>query len=240
VRLGEFIKLGPEGPIVPIDESGRLSLPLKPLAAYAEISAEALIDGGDELFPKQAPDPVILRDDQSAAEPETREFSRNLSAVIAAIASNQGLSEVREYRRLSQDWELGILAAVVVALILLACTADFTRHMGALALAGVCAAAQWIAFGMAAVWLPGLSMWAAIVAAVLVAKQLSGKSPAPEPIAVSSPPPEPVIIPEPVEIPVASETKAKAPTNRTAAKRTAAKKAAQSRNSKPKKPPTDS
>ncbi|MES2921373.1 MAG: hypothetical protein V4819_07495 [Verrucomicrobiota bacterium] len=207
VRLGEFLKLGPAGPIVPIDEAGRLALPLKPLSPYAEISAEALIDGGDDLFPKQAPDPVILRDDQTAAEPATREFSRDLSPVIAAIASNQGLSEAHEFPRLSQDWELGLLAAVVVVLILLGGASDFVRNMGALVLAGVCVAAQWIAFGVGSVWLPGLPMLAAIVCGMLVAKLVAGKSPQRVPASVSGPPPSaPQIISEPVEIAAARET----------------------------------
>jgi len=249
VRLGEFLKLGPAGPIVPIDEAGRLALPLKPLSPYAEISAEALIDGGDDLFPKQAPDPVILRDDQTAAEPTTREFSRNLSAVIAAIASNQGLSEAQEFPRLSQDWELGILAAVVVMLILLGGAADFVRNVGALVLAGVCVAAQWIAFGVGSIWLPGLPMLVAIVAAIVVYKLLAGKSPELESVPVFAPLPAPEIspvsesIPEPAEISISPETKpktpAKTPAKKAAAKKTAAKKAAPPRTPRTKKPPTD-
>ena len=246
VRLGEFLKLGPAGPIVPIDESGRLALPLKPLSPYAEISAEALIDGGDGLFPKQAPDPVILRDDQTAAEPATREFSRNLSAVIAAIASNQGLSEAQEFPRLSQDWELGILAMVVGVLILLAGGSDFVRQMGMLALAGVAVAAQWIGFGVAAVWLPSVPTLVAIVSAMVVAKLLARKSPDLARVSVSAQTPEPTFspapefIPEPAEFSVVLETKppAKAPAKK-AARKTAAKKAAPPKTPRPKKPPTD-
>ena len=249
VRLGEFLKLGPAGPIVPIDEAGRLTLPLKPLPPYAEISAEALIDGGDDLFPKQAPDPVILRDDQTAAEPATREFSRNLSAVIAAIASNQGLSEAQEFPRLSQDWELGIMAAVVGVLILLSGASGFVRQMGMLALAGVAVAAQWIGFGVAAVWLPSVPTLAAILSAMVVLKLLAGKPPEPALPSAASPASEPEIsptpeaIPEPPEIHV-EETAAPKPPARTpakkAAKKTAAKKVAKPRAPRPKKPPTDS
>ena len=250
VRLGKFLKLGPVGPIVPIDESGRLALPLKPLSAFAEISAEALIDGGDDLFPKQAPDPVILRDDQTAAELSTREFSRDLSAVIAAIASNQGLSEAQEFPRLSQDWELGILAAVVVVMILLGGASDFVRPVGALLLAGVCVAAQWIAFGVGSIWLPGVPMLVAIVAAMVVYRLLAGKSPehaglpvpAPSPVPQFSPPPE--IIPELHEIAVTPKVEPETPAKKTAAKKetakkTAAKKAAQPRPPRPKRPPAD-
>ena len=249
VRLGEFLKLGPAGPIVPIDESGHLALPLKPLSPYAEISAEALIDGGDELFPKQAPDPVILRDDQTAAEPATREFSRNLSAVVAAIASNQGLSEAQEFPRLAQDWELGILAVVVGVLILLSGSADFVQHTGTLALAGMAVAAQWIAFGVASIWLPDVPMLVAIVAAMVVYKLLGGESrevalaPISLPALEPEMPPAVAVIPELAEIYPSAEASPKAPARtlakKAAAKKTAVKKAAQPRTPRPKKPPTD-
>ncbi len=179
VRLGEYLKLSAAGPIVPIDPYGRLALPLKVISAYAEISAEALIDGGDGLFPKHAPDPVILRDDRSAAEPTTRAFSRNLSAVIAAIASEDGLATPREFRRLARDWEIGILAGVVVVLTALGSAGSFTRHLGAFLLAGACIAAQAMAFGLASVWLPGVAVLAAVVAMVIIAKLLPNKRPAP-------------------------------------------------------------
>jgi hypothetical protein len=165
VRLGEYLKLSPAGPTMPIDDYGRLAVPLKPIRGLAEISAEALIDGGDDLFPKQAPDPVILRDDRSAAEPATRSFSQNLSATIAAIASDEGLAEVREYPRLAPVWEIEFLAVFVIVLTLLSKASDFTRRLGFLVVAGVCLSAQWIALGMASVWLPGL---AALVASRLI------------------------------------------------------------------------
>ena len=220
VRLGEYLKLGPAGPIVPIDEFGRLAVPLKPISAYAEISAEALIDGGGDLFPKQAPDPVILRDDRSAAEPATRAFSRNLSAIIAAIASDEGLDHAREYPRLARDWEIGILSLVVVLLTVFCGVSVFARHLGALVLAGACLAAQWIALGIASVWLPGMPVLAAILAALVVAKLIAIKRPGPAPVPVPAQIPEIEIPPEPV----AQAPEAKAPAKK-AAKKAAAKKA---------------
>ncbi|MES2660185.1 MAG: hypothetical protein V4689_16295 [Verrucomicrobiota bacterium] len=260
VRLGEFLKLGPEGPIVPVDEFGRLALPLKSISGYKEISAEALIDGGDELFPKQAPDPVILRDDQTSAEPATQAFSRSLSGVIASIASSGGLTEPHEFRRLTDDWEFAILAAIVVALLLLSGASDFVRYFGALALAGVFLAAQWIGFGMASVWLPGLPVLVAIVSAVVLGWILTRKSGKLTPVTVAAPPPEleiqpaPITIPspapepEPEEIPAAPKAKPaakkaaakKTAVEKPAVKKTAAKKAARKKSPPAGKPPEDS
>lgn len=237
VRLGEYLKLGPAGPLVPVDAFGRLAMSLKPISGYAELSAEALIDGGDELFPKQAPDPVILRDDQTAAEPATREFSRNLSATIALIAANGGLTDAVEYPRLSESWEIALLALAVLVMTALCGASRFVRCLGALVLAGIFVAGQWIAFGTASVWLPGMSVLALIGSAALVVL-LRGKifrKPAPAPAPVMPPAaiqvPEIMTVeehvPEPVavtEIPV--ESKPKPTARKTAAKKTAAKKTA--------------
>ena len=167
VRLGEYLKLSSAGPIVPIDEYGRLAMQLQPICGFAEISAEALIDGGDELFPQEAPDPVILRDDRSALEPATRIFSQNLCSVFAAIASNEGLAELREYRRLPPVWEIEFLAIFVVVLTMLCKASIFRRRLGFLVVAGASLSAQWIALGMASVWLPGLAALAATLAALV-------------------------------------------------------------------------
>ena len=219
VRLGEYLKLSPAGPTVPIDDYGRLAVPLKPIRGLAEISAEASIDGGDDLFPKQAPDPVILRDDRSAAEPATRTFSQNLSATIAAIASDEGLAEVREYPRLAPVWEIEFLAVFVVVLTLLCGAADFTRRLGFLVVAGVCLSAQWIALGMASVWLPGLAVLAAILTALAATRVI--REMAPKPV------PEPA---PPARKPRAPSKQAP-PEKKAPAKKTAAKKAGSRRKS---------
>ncbi|MGL4399447.1 MAG: hypothetical protein ACRCXD_06240, partial [Luteolibacter sp.] len=170
VRLGAYLKLGPSGPIIPINDSGRIAMPVKSMAAYAEISAEALIDGGDDLFPKQAPDPVILRDDQSASEPATRAFSRGLSATIAFIASSGGLTEAGEFRRLPESWEILFLSGVVLILPTLCAASQFGRCLGITIMLGAVLTAQWVAFGLASTWLPGLPASAAILIAPVAAK----------------------------------------------------------------------
>lgn len=186
IRLGQFVKLGPAGPVIPIDEFGRLNLPVKNLAPYAEIPAESLIDGDEELFPKQAPDPVILRDDRTAGEPSTRAFAREISGLIAAIASDDALTGSVEYRRLPEPWELGILGFAVAVMVAFCGVSGFARLMVGLAVAGGGLAAQWIGFGIAAVWLPGFAVLAAVAAGLLVAPLIRRK-----PV-----PPAPLLLPE--------------------------------------------
>jgi hypothetical protein len=167
IRLGEYLKLGPRGPFVPLDRFGRLAAPLGHVTPFAEIPAAALIDGGDDLFPKKAPQPVILRDDQSAADSSTRGFSRQLAAVVASIASDTGLAPTRVFKRFTISQEIVLLAVLIVALKLVSLLPVFPRNIGFLLLAGFCLMAQAIA---STVWLPILPAFAAIAVAFVVCR----------------------------------------------------------------------
>lgn len=242
IHLGEYIKLSPSGPVVPLDDFGRLATPIKSMAAFKEISAEAIIDGGDGLFPKTAPDPVILRDDQSAAEPATRAFSKKLSAMVAAIASNEGFSSTAIYPRLPGIFETGMLAVLVFALAALAGRPAFSRYTAFSMLAGVVLAAQWIGAGMASVWLPVLPLLATIAAAAMVSKLIPEYSPVPaapsvEPPAEISPAPE--LESGKPRAPKAPNSYAEKPAQKIAEKEPPAKKAATRRKPRTKTPPTD-
>lgn len=193
IHPGEYIKLGPDGPTVPIDRYGRLAIPLKPVSPYAVISAEALIDGGDDLFPKQAPEPVVLRDDRSGAEPSTRAFSRMLPATIAAIASDTGLAGAMDHPRISAKRELGLLAIVATAAALVCGLGAFPRNIAFLSIAAVCAASQFIGFAFAATWLPGLPALAAILCAALVSAIIPVRPAAEAPAPVEEPPHPPTL-----------------------------------------------
>ncbi len=208
IRLGQYLKLGSDGPVVPIDTFGRFRLPARKVAAYVEISAEALIDGGDDLFPKQAPDPVILRDDRSAAEPATRAFSRDLSAIIANLATEDSLSVTRSFPRLPEEVEVYLLGAMTLALAVFFGIPHFSRHILAMAFIGACLAAQWIGLGLAALWLPGVPLLAAVLAAYLVTLLMGLRSEVPAAEIASNP--AGVILPAPVH-PLSAEPAALEP-----------------------------
>ncbi|RPJ34335.1 MAG: hypothetical protein EHM17_06970 [Verrucomicrobiaceae bacterium] len=169
IRLGEYLKLSPQGPVVPLDRFGRLALPLGQVTPFAEIAADALIDGGDDLFPKQAPEPVILRDDHSAAEPATRAFSGNLAPVIAAIASDTGLAPARVIARFTCCQEIVLLSLLIAALKLISLLPSYPRNIAFVLLAGFCLTAQILATA-SAVWLPWLAAFAAIATTFVVCK----------------------------------------------------------------------
>lgn len=178
VRLGESLKLSPTGPVVAIDEFGRLAVPLKPLPAIVEIPATALIDGRDDLLAKLPATPPILRDDQSAVDPVTRTFSKNLVASVTAIASSAGLGTASNFPRLAMKWEIAILTGLATVLAAFAGASDFVRRLSGLAVTGACLAAQWIAFDVASIWLPALPILAAIFAALVIGERIAEKSPA--------------------------------------------------------------
>ena len=204
VKLGEFLQLGPSGPVVPIDSDGRMALPPKPLAARADVSAEALIDGTPAIFPA-SPGLIVLRDDQSAAPRATREFSANLASVIASIGSDAGLGPACAYRRLTAAWELSLLMAGAGLLALFAGGSGFQRLLGCGVLAAVCAAAQWLAVGLAQTWLPGIPLLIAILAGA-AAMLLLGE--------------EPVLVKSLVVLPVVPPPRAPAPQVAVGRKRT--------------------
>lgn len=168
IHVGQYLKLGADGPIVPIDRFGRLPLKLKKINPYAEIPAEALIDGGDDLFPPQAPEPVILRDDRSNSEPATRKFSKTLPSRIAALASDTGLAPARDFFRLAPERELILLGLLALALAVVARFRPFPRRLCLLLLAGLTLAVQFIGASTSH-WLPGLPALAAIATTALIA-----------------------------------------------------------------------
>ncbi len=230
IRPGKFIRLGPDGPTVPIDRYGRLVSELRPVSPYAVIPAEDLIDGSDELFPKQAPEPVILRDDRSAAEPATRAFSQNLATVIASIASDESQA-ARAYHRPGPGAEAAMILLTAIALAAFAGLTAFSRNIAFLTIAAVCLAAQTIGMAAADAWLPGLHLLAAVLGAFVLARNPSSPQQSPEEPVVETPPPaapdsepEAPVEPEP-EKPKAAPRAKKTATPKAAAKKAPAKKA---------------
>lgn len=234
IRPGEFLRLGPNGQTVPIDRYGRLVSGLRRVSPYVVIPAEDLIDGGEDLFPKQAPEPVILRDDRSAAEPATRMFSNSLSTVIATIASEDSLTAAHVYQRPGTGAEVAMISLVAIVLAAFSGLPTFSRNIAFLTIATVCLATQTIGMAAADSWLPGLHSLAAVCGAILVARNPGAPLPGNEPPAVKTPPPSTDPEPAAPEIPApekpakkkAAPREKKTISAKTPAKKTPAKKAA--------------
>jgi hypothetical protein len=120
IRLGECVRIGRKGPIVPIDERGRMRAVPKEMAGAVEKQAEGLIDAAKGWLPPHVPEPVILADRRGFADAEVRRFSAHLAGSVAAIAGEAGLSAPRSYVRLSGvvEWLLVEAAAFGLAALL--------------------------------------------------------------------------------------------------------------------------
>ncbi|MFT3992192.1 MAG: hypothetical protein QM680_12360 [Luteolibacter sp.] len=178
IKPGEAIWLSARGPVVPIDAFGHLSAPLRSIQERPLIPAESLIDAKDGIFPVPTPGPVILRDDQSAAEPATQAFSKNLGQVISAIASEAGVKGNDAYPRLSKNVEITLLALISLVLALVA---GARRNMIFAVIVVLAAGAQWISVGVANFWLPMLPVIAATVTALAISWRRAGKPPERQP-----------------------------------------------------------
>lgn len=163
VRLGEYIKLGPGGPVIPLDRYGRMPIRLKPTSSPAKIPAETLIDGGDELFSSASKLPMILLDDRSNAGAATRAFTKILPAAVSAIESDTVLAPAQTYPRLPAGQEFLLLSVITIALTSICQVSTFTRNIGFLAIAAVCISTQCIAAGTGSLWLPAIPALAAIL-----------------------------------------------------------------------------
>ncbi len=195
IRPGMHLKLGKHGPTVPIDRYGRMSIGVARTMPFARILAEDLIDGGDGLFPRQAPDPVILCDERGLSEPATRAFSAEMAGVVAAIASDSGMTAVAAYPRPGWFGEWLMLAVFATLAAAAAGLGRFAARICYGLLGCGVLVVQFIGFGMAEAWLPGLAALGSIGAAWLVpawvtyrrqGKDLAigevGEEPEPEPV----------------------------------------------------------
>jgi hypothetical protein len=168
ILLGKSITLGPAGPTLKIDEFGRIAVPMQPMQKPL-VAAQLLIDGDANLFPNPLPEIFILRDDQSAAESSTRAFSENLTAVMAAIATDKEPDPPRLYQRLPQERELGLLGVLVILFVTFSNKSLGFRFFSVALFFVACAVAQWLAFRNASLWLPGLATAASAMVAFIAA-----------------------------------------------------------------------
>lgn len=224
IRLGEYLRLGNEGPVLPIDASGRFAVSSLQHTRPPVVRARDTIDREESIVPDGAP--VLFRDDRSAAADATRRFSAILAPAFATLASRDGLSETTAYPRLRPKTEWALLAIVVAAAFLACLRGGMSRGVLLAVLATVIVAVQLLAFGISDRWLPGLPALAATAAAAfvsLIPVRVVAKPPAPKPLP-RQPDPEPET-PPPKPKPPAKKAARKAPAKK-AARKTPARKSA--------------
>lgn len=157
VRLGEFIRFGKGGPMVPIDASGRLAVAAVRTKSGI-LAAEDLIDARRGWIPLSAPEPVILADRRGQVDDSTRRFTDQLPGLVATIGSGGGLAAVREVPRPSWVVEWIVLAAGAFAFV---SVPGLPRFGGWIVWGGMGAAVvilQSLSFSVGSLWMPGASL----------------------------------------------------------------------------------
>ena len=153
VRLGEYVRIGKDGPMVPIDERGRLRAGVLEMKGAVDRPAEGLIDAKEGLA-----DAVVLADGRGLADAEVRRFSRNLAGEVAAVAGEAGLSDLRRYVRMPVvvEWlATGLVAIVLAALFWLPVSRARLVLAVFMAIVVMGAGVQVLVFLWAMKWLPG-------------------------------------------------------------------------------------
>lgn len=191
VRLGSYLKLGPGGPVVPIDASGRPAVrparfPSRAIPATELIAAETLASEGT----------VLLRNDRSVADPAVKEFSEGVANTIASISRETGLSRPRVFPRLSDPAESALLLALPTLLFLCAAGSHFRIRLAFSAVLVLILSAQLAGLAWFSVWLPLYPELVATFAGFLAAWPLKAVSFASKPFINEAAVPEP--LPEPV------------------------------------------
>jgi hypothetical protein len=165
IRLGESVRIGRKGPIVPIDEHGRMRAAPKEMAAAVEKPAEGLVDASKGWLPTHVAEPVILADRRGLADAEVRHFSLHLVGTVAAIAGEAGLSAPRSYVRMSGLVEWLMMEAVAFGLAALFWLPRSEASMALAVFFLIATGIQFLAFSSGVLWTPGASMLVPFVVA---------------------------------------------------------------------------
>jgi hypothetical protein len=165
VRLGEYVRIGRNGPMVAIDERGRMRVGVPEMKGLVERPAEGLVDAKEGWLPEGRADGVILADGRGFADAEVRRFSRYVAGEVAAVAGEAGVSEQRNYVRLPVMAEWLLTGVVAMDLAVLLWLPVGKRWLGLAVIVGLGAVAQILVFLWGMKWLPGAGWLAAVCVA---------------------------------------------------------------------------
>ncbi len=166
VELGNFIRLGGNGPVIPIDEFGRSTAVPGRMAGGSPLPADTLIDRQEPL-PAGASRLLLVRDDQSSAESVTREFSLRIAPLITDILSGAGMSPPKSYQFLPPPGEFLLLGGLCILLGLASRAGRLAGNILFVLLAGSLITAGFTLADIASLWIPVIPGLAAIAAAFL-------------------------------------------------------------------------
>lgn len=195
IRPGREIRLGPRGPVIPIDLHGRTKVEAvaEPLPAVA---ADSLIDPErkGEAFAPPDPAPLVVRDDRTRLTPDDREMSRRLADVLVALAAMPRGGNATVLSRPHTALEVGMLVALALAAAALAGLPKGLTRVGALAGLSVASVILLLVLARFQLWMPALAtsvtpLAGALTAAVQVFAKRHAAAAAPVLTEIAAPPP---------------------------------------------------
>lgn len=207
VRVGSEVRLGKDGPVIPIDGFGR-----GPVAANVQaIEAPAMRLIYEKTSLPATDHPLVTRDVRAALPPAEKAWSDRLAASVQALRSAQRFQQAVTLPRPDALMEL----ALMIGLVFLGTWASSHQHLAsriitALMLAGLGAQLLYLFASRQNLWLPPLAILSPGLTALGLAFVLKKKAEVnaevrPAEVPVAAPQPEPVSISEPVAAP-AQET----------------------------------
>jgi len=190
VRLGSYLKLGPGGPVVPIDASGHAAATPGNFTAKV-IPAQAVINASELESGKT----VVIRDDRTAADSETTSFSGTVVNTLNSITRETGLAQTRVFQSLPVTGELGMILGVALLLAVCAVNSIPRLRLYFAVIAALVLFVQLSGHLWFSLWLPFAPSLCAIAGAWLAAGIVKPTTPlekkAVAPVLIPEAPPEP-------------------------------------------------
>lgn len=168
VQCGRSISLSPQGPILAIDDFGRLINDATPSEPIHSISAANLIDANVALLQRDPRSPLIIRDERSSADIATQRFSEQLGQVISPIITHGSTKTAFTCTRLDPPREIALLIALALILSATSALTIFPRNVMLLTIAAFLVSAQFIAASLINIWLSGMAALASVAAAFII------------------------------------------------------------------------
>jgi hypothetical protein len=161
---GKYISFSKNGPYIPIDKQGRLAFAPPVISVKEGIPAPDLIDAPDDFLTEVGDQPLVLRNDLSAADASTEDFSTMLTGMLATMTNPAFTSATRTFHRIPGHIETLLVLAFVVLLVGLCYHSPEGAKIQALAAAGAIIALHFILVNATGTWLPTLPLLAASIA----------------------------------------------------------------------------
>jgi len=176
LRLGEYLKLAPGGPVIPIDDTGHLIGKLPKISAIP-VPLEALLDE-DTKIPEDSV--TILMDDRQVSDPTDRPITSPGTSLLAMMRADAFLTPLRTFPRTSQPVEGCLILGLAFLLGMCASSDLFRLRLGFGIIFATVLILQVMDASLAGIWLPGVPFLAMVVVGYAVAwpfKQASAAAP---------------------------------------------------------------